>query len=217
MATMTTKRAPKASADLLRRKRRRARRHGPSPATRARLASCSNAAGPSNVNSVAGSVATATLSLTRAERAVGGRLGALPPASIPLLQTEQCPVVLVDRMDARAVLEVHPLREERGGQLAAVDADVALIDQLLVERRPLISHVLWLLGLQLLERRVDPGRGRRVLEVEHRRRRQRRSAQVRLEEIVRVREVLEPVREAGLGLGLLRPDRPEVHLLVEDL
>src|SRR3954470_16906396 len=96
-ATITTKSAPKASADLLRRNRRSASRHGPRPATLARFASSSNAAGPSRANSVAGSVATSI---------------SVCPGAL-LLQAEQRPVVLVHRMHARAVVEVHPLREER--------------------------------------------------------------------------------------------------------
>src|SRR4051794_9765491 len=97
-ATITTKSAPKASAALLRRSRRKASRHGPRPATLARFASSSNAAGPSRANSVAGSVATS--------------ISVCPVAAL-LLQAEQRPVVLVDRVDGRAVVEVHPLREER--------------------------------------------------------------------------------------------------------
>src|SRR4051794_6940763 len=95
--TITTKRAPKTRADLLRRRRRSASFQGPRPATLARFASSSNAAGPSRANSVAGSVATSI---------------SVCPGAL-LLQAEQRPVVLVHRMHARAVVEVHPLREER--------------------------------------------------------------------------------------------------------
>src|SRR4051794_36365951 len=81
------------------------------------------------------------LSMTRGDVLVGERRSALPFARDLLLQAEQRPVVLVHRVHAVAVLEVHPLREERRGQLTSVHGDVTVLDQLLVESRPLAGGV----------------------------------------------------------------------------
>src|SRR3954466_4956673 len=112
-ATTTRNTAPNASATRLRRRRRSASRQGPSPATRCRFASSSNAAGPSNANSVR---------------------SAAMPISRRLLQAELQPVVLVVGVHAVAVLRVHPLREERRGLLGAIGSQVRLVvDDVLVQ------------------------------------------------------------------------------------
>ena len=95
------------------------------------------------------------------ERVIGSRLGGhgrcglpgrapIAPSRVPnsdLLSAEQQPVVLIHRMDTRATLGVHSLREERARLLVAVGGHMGLIvDHVLVERGPLVRHVLRRLG-----------------------------------------------------------------------
>src|SRR3954447_5354033 len=195
-ATTTSNTAPHASAGRLRGRRRTASRQGPSPETRCRFASSSNAAGPSNANSVR----SAALPLYRRR-----------------LQAELQPVVLVVGVHAVAVLRVHPLGEERRGLLGAVGSEVRLVlDDVLVQVGVLARDLLWVLLDQvrnlLVEHRVV-----HVAGVERRRRRQSCAGQRGLEQVGRVREVHEPVGEPDLGLVPLLTDLAEVHLLVQDL
>ena len=210
--TITMNSAPKASATLLRRSRRSASRHGPWPATRSARASSSNAAGPSNANSVAGSVAmlrTAT---------AGGRRMRPPALPFAYFRQNSGQSFLYTGWTPRAVLEVHPLREERRRLLVAVRHDVRLVVRRRTRRgqptrrrprsgsSPRSSSIFlsssgsltkpWLLvGVDFSASALSSG-----------------SKKSR-----RVREVLVPVREPGLGLGRLRADLVEVDLLVQRL
>src|SRR4051812_9077170 len=188
-ATTTRNRAPKASATRLRRRRRSASRQGPSPATRWRLASSSNAAGPSNANSVR---------------------SAAMPSPRRLLQAELQPVVLVERMQAIAILRVHALREERRGLLRAVRSHVRLVlDDVLVQVGVLVRDLLGVLLDQRGDRLVDLWIVH-VARVERRGRREGSAGHGRLEQVRGVGEVHEPVGEPDLGLVALVSNLGEV-------
>src|SRR5215207_11234407 len=218
-ATSNTKMSPNSSATLLRRSLRRPSFHGPRPCTRSRSASSSQAAGPWRVVSVAGSVAIESPQLPRRKTLPHGEGAEAPSPRIAinvLLEAEARVVVEVHRVEAGAVLEVHPLRDERRQLPVAVGDDPCPLDQLVVEVLPV---VLSLGQLRLLVQVRDPLRDLRVVNVPEVLvvRRLDRLAVYEEHEVLRVREVLEPVGEAGLGLRLLVADRLEVDTAVEDL
>src|SRR5215204_292560 len=218
-ATSNTKMSPNSSATLLRRSLRRPSFHGPRPCTCSCSACSSQVAGPCRVVSVAGSVAIESVQLPR-RKTLPHREGAEAPslriAINALLEAEARVVVEVHRVEVGAVLEVHALRDERRQLPVAVGDDPAPLDQLVVEVLP-VALSLGQIGLLVQVR--DPLRDLRVVNVpevlvvgrlnglavdeEH--------------EVLRVREVLEPVGEAGLGLRLLVTDRLEVDTAVDDL
>ena len=91
-----------------------------------------------------------------------------------------------------------------------------LVHDVVVELGPLVGGLLGRLAAQLVELLVELGVADEAL-VERDLGLERPRAQQRLDEVARVRVVLEPVGEAGLGLGPLEADLLEVHLLVERL
>src|SRR5215218_8973977 len=219
MAMSRMKRTPNASAVRLRRSRRQARRQGPMPAVRwsAAAPSSSKAVGASDGNSVSGSVVMADLP-GLAKGMENGRMGGAPSRAPPIpprlaLQGERGVDGLQHRMEQR-VLEVHPIRHDERQDPVAVRHHVALAHQLLVDGRVLRCGLLDVLLVGLGEHGVDLGIVHvaevlvvRVLD---------RVAVDQEHEVVRVRIVLEPVREARSGLRVLVADRLEVHIAVDD-
>src|SRR5215208_527141 len=156
-STSRTNNRPNARAILLRRRRRRPSRHGPIPCSCSLAASCSHAAGPgSPACSVKGSVAIpANGPSWRHPTRPGGRRSALPDGqSQRLLEAEARVVVEVDRVEPRAVVEVHPLCQERRQLAVAVRGHPGPLHQLLVEVPPLGGDLIR--HLRLLVQLGDP-------------------------------------------------------------
>ena len=114
--------------------------------------------------------------------------------------------------------EVDPVGDERGERLVAEYPEVGLLGHVLVERRPLAGDRAQLArrnGAELRRFTVDL-RILHLTEVLVVGRLDRCALQQQIE-VDRVREVLVPVGEAGLGVELQVPDRGEVRRIRDHL
>ena len=132
---------------------------------------------------------------------VGRRAPSHPPARYGYFRQNCSQSFLYTGWMPAAVLGVHPLGEERARLLVAVRRHVGLlVDDVLVERGPLVGHVLRILAAQLVELLVELRVADEALVERHLGRRASRVLSSDVDEVARVRVVLEPVGEPGLGL-----------------
>ena len=129
--TRKTKTKPKPSATLFRLRRRSPSFQGPRPGTCSRSASCSKRRAPQGRARLQARSPCGLSCSRRNTTRRGGRSIALPEDSnLGLLEAEARVVVEVDRVEEAAVVEVHPLREERGQLAMAVRRDPTPLEQL---------------------------------------------------------------------------------------
>src|SRR3954463_3179148 len=204
MRTMTRKSAPKASATLLRLSRRHASSYGPMPG-----GACSS--GRTSVENSVPAVSSVAMGLGARPVVPGG------PLSLLVVELEARPVVAVHGVEDRRP-EVDPVAEELRSLLLPVHEHVGLLGRVLVELLPLLLDRVELVGRDGVELRqlaldVRVVHLAEVLVV-------RRLDRVLVEqqvEVARVREVLEPVGEARLRVGLQVADGREVLRVGQDL